>query len=106
MSPKNGSGILALGIILTVVCVSVYAHGIEHPIMMTVATTDGTAMWVFRYFSERNSRSLFHSTDVETLRAQYPGHPVLHTLSAEMRLIVSEPLGDLAGAWNELSETT
>jgi glutamine amidotransferase len=83
-----------------------HAHGIEHPIMMTVATTDGTTLWAFRYSSERNSRSLFYSTDVDTLRAQYPDHPVLHTLSAETRLVVSEPLGDLAGAWNEVPEST
>ena len=83
-----------------------HAHGIEHPVQMTVATTDGTTLWVFRYSSERNSRSLFYSTDVETLRAQYPDHPVLHTLSAETRLVVSEPLGDLAGVWNEVPEST
>jgi len=82
------------------------AHGIEHPIMMTVATTDGTRLWAFRYSSERNSRSLFYSTDVETLRAQYPDHPVLHTLSAETRLVVSEPLGVLAGAWNEVPDSS
>jgi predicted glutamine amidotransferase len=82
-----------------------HAHGIEHPIQMTVATTDGATLWTFRYSSERNSRSLFYSTDVETLRAQYPDHPVLHTLSAETRLVVSEPLGDLAGVWNEAPES-
>ncbi len=83
-----------------------HAHGVEHPIQMTVATTDGASLWAFRYSSERNSRSLFYSTDVETLRAQYPDHPVLHTLSAETRLVVSEPLGDLAGAWNEVPESS
>ena len=82
------------------------AHGVEHPIQMTVATTDGDSLWVFRYSSEGNSRSLFYSTDVDTLRAQYPDHPVLHKLSAETRLVVSEPLGDLAGAWNEVPEST
>jgi glutamine amidotransferase len=69
-------------------------------------STDGNTLWSFRYSSERNSRSLFYSTDVETLRAQYPDHPVLHNLSAETRLVVSEPLGDLAGVWNELPEAT
>jgi len=83
-----------------------HAHGVEHPIQMTVATTDGTTLWAFRYSSERNSRSLFYSTDVETLCAQYPDHPVLHSLSAESRLVVSEPLGDLAGAWNEVPESS
>jgi glutamine amidotransferase len=83
-----------------------HAHGVEHPVQMTVATSDGVSLWAFRYSSERNSRSLFYSTDVETLRAQYPDHPVLHKLSAETRLVVSEPLGDLAGVWNEVPEST
>jgi glutamine amidotransferase len=82
------------------------AHGVEHPIQMTVATTDGTSVWAFRYSSEGSSRSLFFSTAVETLRAQYPDNPVLHGLSAETRLVVSEPLGDLAGAWNEVPEAS
>ena len=29
-----------------------YAQGVEHPIQMTVATTDGTRLWAFRYSSE------------------------------------------------------
>ena len=83
-----------------------HAHGIEHPIQMSVATSDGDSLWFFRYSSESNSSSLFHSTAVETLRAQYPDHPVLHSLSDETRLVVSEPLGDLAGVWNEVPEST
>jgi predicted glutamine amidotransferase len=81
-------------------------HGVEHPIQMTVATTDGTSLWAFRYSSEGKSRSLFFSTAVHTLKAQYPDNPVLHNLSDEARLIVSEPLGDLKGAWNEVPESS
>lgn len=80
--------------------------GVENPIQMTVSTTDGTNIWAFRYSSEGRSRSLFHSTAVDTLRAQYPDHPVLHELSHDTRIVVSEPLGDLAGAWNEVPEST
>ncbi|NOR37797.1 MAG: class II glutamine amidotransferase, partial [Woeseiaceae bacterium] len=83
-----------------------HAHGIENPIQMSVATTDGDNLWFFRYSSERKSPSLFYSTDVETLRAQYPDHPVLHSLSDETRLVVSEPLSDLVGAWNEVPESS
>jgi glutamine amidotransferase len=82
------------------------SHGIEHPIQMTIATTDGDRVWGFRYSSERRSRSLFFSTLVETLRHQYPDNPVLHELSDETRLVVSEPLGDLKGAWNEVPESS
>ena len=71
-------------------------HGVEFPMQMTVATTDGERMWAFRYSSEGQSRSLFHSTDVATLREQqYPDNPILHQLSDDARLVVSEPLGDL-----------
>ena len=73
---------------------------------MTVATTDGETIWAFRYSSEGRSRSLFHSTDVSTLRHQYPDNPVLHELSDDARLVVSEPLGDLRGAWREVPEST
>jgi predicted glutamine amidotransferase len=81
-------------------------HGVEHPIQMTVATTDGKQIWGFRYSSEGESRSLFYSTDVSTLRDQHPDNPILHRLSDESRLVVSEPLGDLAGAWNEVPEAS
>ena len=81
-------------------------HGVENPIQMTVATTDGRSVWGFRYSSEGKSRSLFFSTRVDTLRVQYPDNPVLHQLSDESRLVVSEPLGDLEGAWNEVPESS
>ncbi|TWP49457.1 class II glutamine amidotransferase [Lentzea tibetensis] len=81
-------------------------HGVAHPIQMTVATTDGEVTWAFRYSSIGRSRSLFHSTDVSTLRRQYPDNAVLHDLSADTRLVVSEPLGDLEGAWREVPESS
>jgi predicted glutamine amidotransferase len=79
-------------------------HGVEHPIQMTVATTDGTHVWAFRYSSERDSRTLFVSTAVHTLKQLYPDNPLLHRVGDESRLIVSEPLGDLPGVWNEVPE--
>ena len=81
-------------------------HGIDDPVQMTVATTDGDTTWAFRYSSARQSRSLFHSTDLSTLRHQYPDNPVLHDLSDDARLVVSEPLGDLQGAWREVPESS
>jgi len=81
-------------------------HDIEYPVQMTVAATDGVTTWAFRYSSQGRSRSLFRSTDVSTLRHQYPDNPVLHELSDDTRLVVSEPLGDLVGAWVEVPEST
>jgi glutamine amidotransferase len=79
--------------------------GVEHPIQMTVATTDGESLWAFRYSSEGKSRTLFYSTRVDTLREQHPEVAILHQVSDESRLVVSEPLGDLKGAWNEVPES-
>lgn len=81
-------------------------HEVELPVQMTVATTDGNTTWAFRYSTVGRSRSLFHNTDVSTLRAQYPDHPVLHELSDDARLVVSEPLGSLHGAWREVPEAS
>ncbi len=83
-----------------------HRNGVKHPIQMTVATSDGRKVWAFRYSSEGRSRSLFYSTQVATLRAQYPDNPMLHGLSDDTRLVVSEPLGDLAGAWNQVPESS
>jgi glutamine amidotransferase len=77
-------------------------HGVEVPIQMSVATTDGERVWAFRYASKGTASSLFFSTDVTTLRAQHPDNEMLQEASDEARLVVSEPLGSLAGAWNEV----
>lgn len=82
------------------------SHGIESPIQMTVATTDGDTLWAFRYSSEGRSRSLFHSTDVATLREQYPDNPALQSISPDALVVVSEPLGNLQGAWQQVPEAT
>ena len=81
------------------------AHGVEHPIQMTVATSDGECIWAFRYSSEGSSRSLYFSTRMDALKAAYPGMGELAALSDDTRVVVSEPLGDLAGAWNEVPES-
>ena len=81
-------------------------HGIENALQMTIATTNGERLWVFRYSTERRSRSLYYSTDVRTLRELYPDNPRLAGVSEETRLVVSEPLSDLPGAWKEVPEST
>jgi predicted glutamine amidotransferase len=81
-------------------------HGIEYPVHMTVATSDGESIWVFRYSSEKATSSLYYSTDVSQLRRLYPELDVLGRLGADARFIVSEPLRELPGAWNEVPEGT
>ncbi|KOU30625.1 glutamine amidotransferase [Streptomyces sp. WM6372] len=81
-------------------------HGVEFPLQMTVAVTDGVSVWAFRYSSKSESRSLFYSSRVDTLRTLHPDMEFLQEVSDETRLIVSEPLGDLPGAWNEVPESS
>jgi glutamine amidotransferase len=81
-------------------------HGIEHPIQMTIGTANGNSVWAFRYSSEGKSRSLYYSTSVRTLREMYPERPRLQEASDETRIIVSEPIVELAGAWKEVPESS
>ena len=81
-------------------------HGTEHPLQMTIGTTDGKSVWAFRYSSESKSRSLYFSTDMRTVREMYPERPRLQEVSDETRIIVSEPIVELAGAWNEVPESS
>jgi predicted glutamine amidotransferase len=83
-----------------------HRHGVEHPIQMTIGTSDGKSVWAFRYSSEGDSRTLFYSTDVRTVRELHPELEVLQLVSDETRIVVSEPLGDLTGAWNEVPESS
>jgi glutamine amidotransferase len=83
-----------------------HRHGVPFPMQGTVAVTDGQRLWACRYSSEGRSRSLFRNRDVAALRTQYPDNPLLHGLADNTRVVVSEPLGDLRGAWIEVPEST
>ncbi|GGU80708.1 class II glutamine amidotransferase [Streptomyces litmocidini] len=81
-------------------------HGVEFPLQMTLAITEGERVWAFRYSTERASRSLFYSSRMEDLRRLHPDVAFLQDISPETRLIVSEPLDNLPGAWNEVPESS
>jgi predicted glutamine amidotransferase len=81
-------------------------RGVTYPFQGTIATTNGEKLWVFRYSSEGRSRSLFFSRDIRTVRELYPERELLRELSDEARLVVSEPVGDLPGAWVEMPEAS
>jgi predicted glutamine amidotransferase len=83
-----------------------HRHGVPNPLQMTVAVADGERLWAFRYSSEGASRSLYYSTRVDTLRALHPDAAFLRDVGDETRLVVSEPLGDLPGAWHKVPESS
>ncbi|MFD0735020.1 class II glutamine amidotransferase [Planotetraspora mira] len=76
------------------------AHGVEHPVQMTVATSDGERLWAFRYSTERRSRSLFHSTLAPCLGQSHKG-PYLRyrpTFGCLVRRFISARFRGLPGA--------
>ena len=82
------------------------AHGIENPVQMTLGFSDGERLYAVRYSSEQRSRTLFVSEDVESVRALYPDNARFQRMTAEDRVVVSEPVSDLPGAWREVPEST
>ncbi|MCU1477464.1 MAG: class glutamine amidotransferase [Subtercola sp.] len=81
-------------------------HGIPFPMQGTIAVADGATMWAFRYSSQGASRTLFHSADITTLHEMYPDQARLNLFGPTAKLVVSEPLNDLPGAFLEVPEGT
>ncbi|WP_323121805.1 class II glutamine amidotransferase [Burkholderia alba] len=82
------------------------AHGVETPLNMTVCATDGERIVAVRYSSERQSRTLFHSTSFRHLHALYPHDPRIAAVGDDAFLVLSEPVVDLPDAWEEVPEST
>ncbi|SIT47084.1 putative glutamine amidotransferase [Paraburkholderia piptadeniae] len=80
-------------------------HGVEAPLNMTVCATDGEQIVAARYSSERQSRSLYHSTSIRHLMELYPDDPRLAAVGRDAFLVLSEPLVDLEGLWEEVPES-
>lgn len=80
-------------------------HGIEHPLQMAAAVSDGSQILVVRYSSEGKSRSLFYSDNVQAVKARFPDDPRVQSLADKTRLVVSEPLGDVPEVWKEVPES-
>lgn len=78
-------------------------HGIDDCIQLSVGLSDGERLLAVRYSTERNSRTLFHSKSMQALQEI---NPDLERFSPDARAVVSEPIGDLTDAWEEIPEST
>jgi len=81
-------------------------RGVAEPLNMTVCATDGERIVAVRYSSERQSRSLFHSASMRHLHELYPDDPRIEAVGEDAFLVLSEPLVDLPGWWEEIPEGT
>jgi predicted glutamine amidotransferase len=81
-------------------------HGIEHAIQASIGVSDGERLWAVRYSTEGASRTLFVSSDAHAIKQLHPENPNLQRLRDADRLVVSEPLADLPGVWQEIPEST
>ncbi|HEY3190798.1 MAG TPA: hypothetical protein VGJ70_25125, partial [Solirubrobacteraceae bacterium] len=59
-----------------------------------------------RYATKGRARSLFASADVDAIRRLHPDNPRFERLTADDRLIVSEPFSALPGVWHEIPEAS
>ncbi|CAM3217879.1 class II glutamine amidotransferase [Mycobacterium intermedium] len=83
------------------------AAGVSEPaLQMTVGVSDGTRLYAVRYASGPDVNTLFVSEDLESVQMLYPHNERLLHFGDRARVVVSEPLTDLPGAWRELPAGT
>ena len=81
-------------------------YGVENCVQASIGVSNGERLWAVRYSTEGHSRTLFHSASVHALRQLYPENPRIELLRDDDHIVLSEPLADLPGAWDELPEAT
>ena len=77
-------------------------NGVDEPLQMTVGLSDGERIYAARYASGPVVNSLYVTADATAVRALYPDDERFRDLGDEARAVVSEPLGDLPGVWDEV----
>jgi predicted glutamine amidotransferase len=81
-------------------------NGIAPGLQASIGVSDGACLWAVRYSTERRSRTLFASANVDAVRKLHPDNPRLQLMREGDRIVVSEPLADLPGVWHEILEST
>jgi glutamine amidotransferase len=81
-------------------------HGIDGAVQATFGVSDGTALWAVRYATEGPARTLYASAEAETIKRLHQDDERAARLTNDDRLIVSEPISDLPGDWQEIPQGT
>jgi predicted glutamine amidotransferase len=81
-------------------------RGIADVVQGTFGISDGETLWAVRYATGGAARSLYVSADTDTIHRLYPGNDRFDRLTADDRLVVSEPFSDLPGVWEPVPEAT
>ena len=83
------------------------AAGLAEPaLQMTVGVSDGVRLYAVRYASGPEANTLFVSQDPQSVRMLYPDDEALVHFGDDARVVVSEPLTNLPGAWLEVPAGT
>ena len=83
------------------------AAGVAEPaLQMTIGVSDGVRLYAARYASGPEVNTLFVSEDPESVRMLYPDNERLMHFGDDARVVVSEPLTHLPGAWREVPAGT
>jgi glutamine amidotransferase len=81
-------------------------HGSAEPLQMTIGVSDGKCLHAVRYASGPVVNTLFMSESLAALRELYPERERLQHFQSDARMVVSEPLVKLQGAWLEVPVST
>lgn len=74
-------------------------NGIAESLWMTLGLSDGQTLYAVRYASDGEAPTLYYSKAVEDLVELGLSAETAKRLGPDARIVVSEPVGKLAGAW-------
>jgi glutamine amidotransferase len=75
---------------------------VPESVWMTVGLSDGKTLWGFRYASDGNAPTLYHSRDTSELIKINP--EIKERYSDNARVLVSEPIGKFREMWTEVPQ--
>ncbi|HRI79739.1 MAG TPA: class II glutamine amidotransferase [Cyclobacteriaceae bacterium] len=79
-------------------------YNVPESMWMTIGLSDGKTLWGFRYASDGQAPTLYHSHDVDELIRINPA--LKEQISKTARIIVSEPIGKFSAMWAEIPQSS